>query len=191
MNKFSVYAFIFVFAMQANAISTSQLQPALDQFIFEFVQQQNFLDLDWKVGDSADYKVDMGMVKGDMHSFVREKNAKGYWIQQDMNMGPMGKQKIEILIDKDTGAMLELLVNGQRQQPPKQNMQVLESREEKVTVPAGTFDSMFLKIKNKDDNKITLTWINPEIVPIGGMMKTIAPGPMGEVKVDMTAYKKQ
>lgn len=186
MIKSILSTFVFVTAMSASAMPSDGLLPLISSLAQE--QLNNALGL--KVGDSANYNVDMGFIKGKMKSLVREEIDRGFWIQQDMDMGPFGKQKVEILMDKSTGQILELKVNGQNQQPPKQNMEVIETTEQKITVPAGTFDSLFVKMKNKDDGSVTQAWINPQEVPVGGMIKTIQPSQMGEVTVILTAFKK-
>ncbi|RYZ76617.1 MAG: hypothetical protein EOP06_31135, partial [Proteobacteria bacterium] len=75
--------------------------------------------LNWKVGDQADYKIAIGgFINGTSHNFVREETATSVWMQQDMDMGFMGKQKIEILMTKATGAIEKMLVNGKEETPP-------------------------------------------------------------------------
>lgn len=157
-----------------SAINTQDIRPASM--------------LNWTVGSTADYNINMGFISGTMHSQVREETAVGFWIQQDMEL--MGAQKVEAHINKDTGEVIELLVNGEKQDPPKNdNMEIVESRREKVTVPKGEFDAVYVLMRDKTKNEDTKIWINPGIVPIGGMIKTIAPGPIGEVTVELTDFK--
>lgn len=145
--------------------------------------------LNWTVGSTADYNLNMGFISGTMHSQVREETAQGFWIQQDMNLGFMGAQKVETHINKDTGEVIELLVNGQKQTPPDASQtEIVESKREKVTVPKGEFDSIWVKLHDKKENKDSQVWVNPAVVPMGGMLKTIAPGPIGEVTVELTDY---
>ena len=150
------------------------------------------MGLDWKVGDKADYSMDIGgFIKGSMNMLVREQNDRGFWVNQDADLGFAGKQKIEILFDKNTGEVLEMLVNGEKQTPPEPgDMEIIETKQEKITVPAGTFDSMFVKMKDTKSNDISDAWINPELVPISGMLKTIADSQIGKVNIALKSYKK-
>ena len=148
-------------------------------------------DIPLTVGDSCDYQLSGGMFQGTMHSFVRESTADGIWVEQDFDLGMMGKQKIEALYDKQTGKVLKLLANGQEQAiPDASKMKVVETRQESLTVPAGTFQSMYLKIHDSDKNTDTETWIT-KTVGVGGMIKTIAPSPLGNLTLELTAFVKK
>ena len=184
IRKLLVGALLFVGAQsfadvaQVQAISQSTLQNVKPAAM-----------LNWTVGSTTDHNLNMGMISGTMHAIVREETAQGFWIQQDMDLGFMGAQKVETHINKDTGEIIELLVNGEKQTPPDASQtEIVESRRESVTVPKGTFESVWVKLRDKKDNKESQVWINPTIVPMGGMIKTIAPGPMGEVVVELTDF---
>jgi hypothetical protein len=144
--------------------------------------------LKWKVGDKADYKMAGGILNGSVKSFVREDNGAEIWVQQDMDMGFLGKQKVEILFDKATGQVKKLLANGQEQQlPSASNVEVVETKEDRVTVPAGTFDAIYAKVKDRSNGQIQEAWINPQEVPITGMVKAIADSQLGKINQELTA----
>lgn len=144
--------------------------------------------LNWKVGDQADYKIAIGgFINGTSHNFVREETATSVWMQQDMDMGFMGKQKIEILMTKATGAIEKMLVNGKEETPPDaSDAEVVEMKEDKVTVAAGTFECIYAKIKSKKDGSIQEAWINPQAVPMSGMLKALADSQFGKVTQELT-----
>ncbi|MCB0341967.1 MAG: hypothetical protein H6626_11490 [Pseudobdellovibrionaceae bacterium] len=147
--------------------------------------------LNWKVGDSTDHNLNMGFLPGTMHSEVREETSNGFWIQQDVELGFGQTQKIEVLFDKNTGQVLEVRVNGEKQSPPDAgNMEVVDMKEASVTVPKGTFDCIYVKIRDTKKNEESEAWINPELIPINGLIKTIAPGPFGEVVLELTDYRR-
>jgi hypothetical protein len=105
-----------------------------------------------------------------------------------MDMGFLGKQKVEILFDKATGQVKKLLANGQEQQlPSTSNIEVVETKEDRVTVPAGTFDAIYAKIKDRDNGQIQEAWVNPQEVPITGMVKAIADSQLGKINQELTA----
>jgi len=151
-------------------------------------------DIPLNVGDSTDYNLTGGIMQGTAHVFVRESTADGIWVEQDVNINLFGQQqqeKIEALYDKNTGKVLKLLANGQEQQiPDPSKMKVVETRQEDVTVPKGTFHCMFLKIHDEDKNTDTQTWITKD-VPVGGMVKTISPSQIGDITLELTDFVKK
>lgn len=155
------------------------------------MDQASTTGLNWKVGDSANYSIDMGFIKGTMVMSVREIGADGIWMDQNMDLGFAGKQKIEVLLDPNTGEVKKMLVNGKEQAVPKSNMEMIEVKEDKVTVPAGTFECMHARLKDKDKNEEHNMWVNPSIVPMSGLIKGLQPSQLGQVTILLTSYKKQ
>ncbi len=146
--------------------------------------------LEFNIGESADYNLDMGgFMQGTMTMLVREESAEGYWIEQDVDLGGQ-QQKIEINLDKNSGQIVELLVNGQKQTPPDaSNQELVESKEDHITVPAGDFDCVYLRIKDNSTNEESEAWLNPEIIPVMGMLKNVAPSQFGQVVIELTGYQ--
>lgn len=153
------------------------------------VVQAHYAGLDWRVGDKASHKITNMLLNGSSDSFVREDTGTSFWMVQDMNLGMMGKQKIEVLMNKTTGQIEKMLVNGQEQQAPKPDVEVVEMKEDKITVAAGSFDCIYAKIKNKGDGKITQAWINPKAVPMSGQLKVIAESQFGEIVQELTSFQ--
>ncbi len=192
MLKSFVAAVAAVFALtpaaQADQNAFVQFsQPMIDAVSIQ--SQVSTMGLKWKVGDKADYSISIGgFINGTSKSFVREDNGTEIWVQQDMDLGFAGKQKIEILFDKATGQVKKLLAEGKEQAiPDASNMEVVETKEDQVTVPAGTFKAIYAKIKNKSDNTIQEAWINPQEIPINGMAKALADSQFGKVTQELTA----
>lgn len=189
MVKALIAALGLVFSVGAVAAPTpveviTQVQmPAI-------MDQARTMGLDWKVGDTASYNIDMGFIKGSMVMSVRSVAADGIWMDQNMDLGFAGKQKVETLLDPNTGEIKKMLVNGKEQQPPKQDVEVIEVKEDKVTVPAGTFDCIHARLKDKESNNEINAWINPQLIPMSGMLKQIAPSQFGNVTVSLKSYKK-
>ena len=186
----SIFAGVLLaFGMQSFAANLTPALTAKSIAIITVKDVRPAAMLNWTVGSTADYNINMGFISGTMHAQVREETPVGFWIQQDMDLGFMGAQKVEIHINKDTGEIIEMLVNGQKQEAPDPaNMEIVESRREKVTVPKGEFDSVYVKMHDKKENKDSEAWVNPSIVPMGGMLKQVADGPMGQVTVELTDY---
>lgn len=178
-------------AFSVNAVAAPTITDVLVQAQMPAIMDQaQTQGLDWKVGDRADYSVDMGFIKGTMVMSVASIGADGMWLTQDADLGFAGKQKMEMLIDPNTGETKKLLVNGKEQAVPKQNVEVIEVKEDKVTVPAGTFDCIHARLKNKDDNSEINAWINPQVIPMSGLLKQVAPSQFGNVTVALKSFKK-
>jgi hypothetical protein len=146
--------------------------------------------IDWKVGDQNDYNVDMGFLKGTMIMKVREIGADGIWVDQDMDLGFAGKQTASSLIDPNTGAVKKMLVNGKEQAIPENNYKPVEVKEATITVPAGTFECIYVRLKDEKTGKEAHAWINPEKVSIGGSLKMIQPGQFGNVTLELKSFKR-
>ena len=166
------HAMIDLVSLQKNLISAS-LEGALD----------------WHVGDRAEYQLNAPIGRGTSVQFVREDVGTGFWMQTDVDMGFLGRQKIEVLANKATGRIERVLVNGNEQTPPDPNdVEIIDTREERVRVPAGEFQSTYRKIKNKKDNSIQEGWSNPQMVPMGGMLKAMGNTQIGTVTQLLTRF---
>jgi len=182
-------AAILALGTQANAstFDAAQLQTST------MIQAQFAAGLNWHVGDQADYKISIGgFINGTSHNFVSKDEGTSIWMEQDMDLGFMGKQKIEVQLEKATGKILKLLANGQEQQVPDAgDQEVLEMHEDNVTVPAGAFPCIYAKIKSKKDNSVQEAWINPQLVPMTGILKALADSQFGKVDQEATKFSFQ
>lgn len=189
MIKAIFASFILAFSVNASANTTivdflvAQQQLAIQSTVETY-------RLDWRVGDTASYNVNMGFISGTMVMKVASVGEEGIWMHQDMDLGFAGKQKVETLIDQNTGAIKKMLVNGKEEQVPEQDLEIISTNEEKVTVPAGTFDSMHVVARERGKTDDINVWMNPLVVPMSGMLKQVAPGPIGEVTVECTSFSR-
>lgn len=147
--------------------------------------------LNWKVGQENNYKLNMGgFLKGTMKMYVREVGADGIWLVQDIDMS-IQKQKVEVLLDSATGQIKKMLVNGKEQEPPKADYELIDQKEDHITVPAGEFDVIYLKIKdNANKGQISEQWVNPRDIPLSGMAQSKADSQLGKVTIQLTSFKK-
>lgn len=148
--------------------------------------------LNWKVGDTASYKISVGgFINGTSVSQVREDVGDGFWMQQDMDLGFAGKQKIEILFNKADGAIRKLPVNGKEETPPDSSeMEVVEMKESSVQVPAGSFQCIYVKLRNKKSNEMQEAWVNPRDIPMSGVIKSLGNSQLGKVTQELTSFKR-
>lgn len=157
--------------------------------IIDLVRIQPIDGLQFNIGDSTDYNLS-GFVSGTMHTQVREEVTEGFWVQTDLDAGFMGRQKIEVLYDRDNGQVLKLLVNGQEQEKPDPSqMKIVESKKDHIKVPKGEFDCFYVKVRDTQQNKDSEIWLAKE-VPIGGMIKTVNQSPFGPMTLELTDYHK-
>lgn len=149
------------------------------------------MGLNWAVGDTASYSLDLSIIKGSMVYTVKALNGSEAILGQDVDLGVAGKQSCDTTLDLNTGAVKKMVCNGQEQQTGNADeAEVVETKEDSVTVPAGTFTCIYMKLQNKKDQKITDMWANPKLVPVMGLVKAILPTPMGAATLQLTSYKK-
>lgn len=192
MTKFFglIAAALVALSTQAKANGFDVVQLATNIQTQTMVEAQFAAGLNWKVGDQADYKISIGgFINGTSHNFVREDIGTSIWMIQDMDLGMVGKQMIEVLINKTTGKIEKMLVGGKDQAiPDVGDQEVVEMHEDNVTVPAGSFPCIYAKIKSKKDGSIQEAWINPQTVPMSGMLKALADSQFGKVTQEATKF---
>lgn len=173
----------------------AQAAPSIVDVVTDITQgaimnQAETTGLNWKIGDTNNYNIDMGFIKGSMVMSVRSIEADGIWMDQNMDLGFAGKQQVQVLLDPNTGEVKKMIVNGKEQAPPKQDVEVIEVKESKVTVPAGTFDAIHARLKDKEQNQEINMWVNPQLIPLSGMLKTVQPSQLGQVTIVLKSFKK-
>lgn len=148
--------------------------------------------LDWKVGQENNYKLNMGgFLNGTMKMYVREIAADGIWMNQDVDL-MIQKSKIEVLLNPANGEVIKMIVDGKEQAPPKNDIEIVDQKEATVTVPAGTFKTIYLKIKDNANNGSTSEmWVNPRDIPLSGMAKSLADSQLGKVTIELQSFDKK
>lgn len=148
--------------------------------------------LNLKVGDTANYKLNLGsLINGSMVMKVTEVAPEQVTISQDMDLGFAGKQSCQIKLNPNTGETTSLVCNGQNQKPgDRGDIELIETKEDTVTVPAGTFRCVYIRARQKSQNQEIQQWAAPREVPVFGMVKSLAPSQMGEVKIELKSFQK-
>lgn len=185
----SLFGASFAFA-NSNPVPMTNLVNTIEQVA---MGQAKAAGINWAVGDACHYNLNMAsFISGKLDVIVREKNAEGYWLDQNVDLGFLGKQTMSILLDPNTGAIKKVIVDGKEQAPPEQgDMEVVEVKESKITVPAGTFDAVYFKVHDKKQNQDSEQWVNPKLIPISGMLKSIGQSQMGEVVSELVSFEKK
>ncbi|OFZ80968.1 MAG: hypothetical protein A2583_02015 [Bdellovibrionales bacterium RIFOXYD1_FULL_53_11] len=142
----------------------------------------------WKVGDTMNYNI--GMMFGNVGTMVKsvtKDEGTAIWMRQDMNM--MGqKEVVDVLLNKADGKVLKMLRNGQEQQIPDEQIEIISQDYSEVTVPAGKFSCMYVVAKSKSSSKIEV-WINPKDTIMDGTLKQAMASQMGTVTLELTSFK--
>lgn len=189
LKKLLVVAAAFI-GMQATALSLNIIDAK--NLSAQVLSEVNPTRIPFNVGDVADYKLNLGgFLEGTMHMFVREETADGIWLQQDIDL-QIQQSKVETLFDAETGQVKKVLVDGQEQKlDDKEAPEIVESKADTITVEAGTFECSYLKLHDKKENSDTELWINPELVPIVGLIKQVAQSQFGPVTLELVSFEKK
>jgi hypothetical protein len=180
-----------VSASAKTATITDVMARMGQAFVMNEVETRGF---NFTKGDQAKYNLQIAsFIKGSMEMNVLDVIADGVWIQQNMNLGFAGKQDIRELIDPNTGEIKKYIVNGKEQAPPDNgDIEVIDSKEDTVRVPAGTFTCLYIKAKVKQQGQESEVeqWVNPKAVPVMGMVKMAASSQLGPVTAELTSFKR-
>jgi hypothetical protein len=128
--------------------------------------------INWKVGEFQNSKVEaMGMALGDMKKIVASEEGNNIWLVQEMT-GMMGNQKVEVLMDRATGQVIEMRQNGKKVDVPNDPLEVIDQESTTVTVPAGTFDCIKITAKSAQVKKLEM-WANPRDITLDGAAQVV------------------
>lgn len=191
MFKKLFVAVVAIASFQAGAVVKFDLS-GLHKLNAKILAEASESVLPFKVGDKADYSLNLaGFLQGTMNMLVREETAEGVWLEQNIDL-QIQKQKVETLFDKSTGQVKKVLVDGQEQKlEPGEAPEIIESRPDTVTVPAGTFECAYVKLRDKTQNTETELWVNPEVIAIMGMAKMVAQTEIGPLTLELASFLKQ
>jgi hypothetical protein len=154
-------------------------------------QVHSMAGLNFKQGDTAAYKMSIAsFINGTMTTTVKSVAVDAVVITQDVSI--MGQaQSCDSTINPQTGQIKSIVCNGKPQDANQQgDIEVVDSKEDSVTVPAGTFDCLYVKAHNKKDNTDIEQWINPKLVPVMGLVKMNAPTQLGTMVAELTSFKR-
>jgi hypothetical protein len=152
--------------------------------------------IDWQVGDFQKIAIEMIFGKGaGTKEVTKEDTAQGaVWLVQ--NIAILGQnQKTESLIRRADGKLLELIVNGKKEDPNADGgkVEIIEQKETSITVPAGTFECMYVKAKitQQGQTQDVELWANPIDVNIDGMLKVEVQSSFGPVTLLLEQFGKK
>lgn len=152
--------------------------------------------INWQVGDFHDFGISLASMGelGQGHKEVTKEDTaqNAIWLVQTLDV--MGQaQKVEALISRVDGHEIKRIVNGKEEQVGKDDTQIdiIEQSESTVTVPAGTFDCMYIKAKitqkGQEPQEVEL-YINPTDVNLDGTLKMIMQSQYGAVTLELKKF---
>lgn len=152
--------------------------------------------INWQIGEYHNNTIKLSLpFPGSAHKEVTKEDTarNAFWYVQDIAI--LGqKQKVETLMDRSNGKVLEQIVNGKKEEISQDDtMEILEQYETEIEVPAGKFDCMYIKAKvtSKGQTQEIQAWINPINVNLDGMLKVIAQSQMGPVEMLLKDFGKK
>jgi hypothetical protein len=153
--------------------------------------------INWQVGEYHNNTIKLSLpFPGTGRKYVAkdEPARNAFWYNNEISI--LGQnQKTEALMDRSNGKVLELIVNGEKQDPGSddQQMEIIEQYETNVEVPAGKFDCMYIKAKVTAQGKTQEleAWINPINVNLDGMLKVKVQSQMGPVEMLLKEFGKK
>jgi len=93
----------------------------------------------------------------------------------------------EMFFDKQTGEILEIIVDGEIKAPAIEERVIVEQRQERIMVLAGTFDSLYSKLQINDQPMEE--WVNSKKIPIFGLLRQHTASDMGGLSLELKKYK--
>ncbi|MEO5667342.1 MAG: hypothetical protein ABIR96_04715 [Bdellovibrionota bacterium] len=152
--------------------------------------------INWQVGEFHNLTIKLSLpFPGTGHKEVAKEDTarNAIWYNQDIAI--LGQnQKVETLMDRATGKVLEQIVNGKKEEVSNDDkIEILEQYESTVEVPAGKFDCMYVKAKvtSKGQTQEIEAWINPIDVNMDGMLKVKLQSQMGPVEMLLKDFGKK
>lgn len=129
--------------------------------------------IDWKIGDYSNYNLDLGFFgKGKVHKEATKEEGNAVWVVTTAKI-QSGDQKIETLISRADGKILKIIVNGKEEKYQDHDLEVTLKEESQVTVPAGTFKAIHIKITDHTEKMDIESWLNMKEIVLEGMAKSI------------------
>lgn len=144
--------------------------------------------IDWKVGEYTNYNIEF-FLPGTLDKKVSGEEKGAVWVEEVMDFQGLGKTEVKVKLSRATAEILEYYVNGEKQEIPETpKYEIIDQEEEMLTVPAGTFKTIKVTLKDKESGEMTYIWINPKDVAMEGMVQMTAPTQFGEMTLKLTSF---
>jgi hypothetical protein len=172
-------------------VSAVEIRNALNVLtLLDTVQSAQNL-INWQVGDFQDHNVKMLFGAGTSHKEATSEDRAQNAIWLKTTIALMGQNQVsEALISRADGKVLKLIVNGEEQAAGEQEVEIIEQAETTITVPAGTYDCMYVKAKITADGKVTdvQLWVNPIDINLDGSLKMVIGSMFGDITMELKQF---
>jgi hypothetical protein len=151
--------------------------------------KQNLLVGGFNVGYTNNYNLSFAGMSGSMVMKVTGSTPQELTIEQDISIMGQEQKAIEV-INPNTGEIISITVNGQKQDPPPPgDTEIISHTSASITVPAGTFNCQDVKTHSKSQNSDSEQWVDMSgTVPVGGMLKMATTAQGMPVTAELTQY---
>lgn len=186
----SLIIFGSVFA-SAESFSTQEIQTKVSAINWQqFWAQQDIRNLNWQVGDLVEFDMKISVLPGTMLMFISSIEGSTAILNQELSIATV-KQSCDMHFNLNTGELLKMVCAGQEQKPgPPGESEIIEMKEAQVTVPAGTFQTVYIKAVTGEKKQVVEQWINRSEIPILGIVQSLTPSAIGTMTMKLKAFKK-
>ena len=180
-------------AEEINAVLKVTSEAILIADVQSELKIQNMIN--WQVGQYHNISIDAGgFLKGTgTKEVTKEEMVEGsaaiWYVTKIAIMGQ--NQVSEALMRRSDGKVLKLIVNGEEKDPNQQgDIEIIEQSETSITVPAGTFDCLYIKAKtNAGGQQAEMeAWINPIDVNLDGTLKMVIKGGLLPITLELQSF---
>jgi hypothetical protein len=181
MKRFTLlFTLVLVFASQSVFAS-------FQQNLIRNLSVQGVQDLiDWEVGEFTSYNIEF-IFPGTLKKEVTSEEKGSIWVTQVMSFEMLGDTEVKMKISRSTAEILEFYVNGEKQDPPAPpKVDIVEQVEDTITVPAGTFETIKVTLKDLESDELTYLWINPRDVAMEGLVQMESNSQFGPMVLKLT-----
>jgi hypothetical protein len=184
---------LLVVAMVASAAASAKqvsLSTVMAKKVAQIVYSRHAAPMvAFKVGDTDNYSLSVAGMQGTMVMKVTDVQPAALTIDQNMNIMGQTQDAVEV-INPNTGDVISITVNGQKQTPPDpSDDEITAETPTSVTVPAGTFNCEEVTIHTKSSNTETQQWVDVGgTVPVGGMLKMTTTQQGMPIEADLTSF---
>ena|SRR3990167_4459750 len=183
MKRFGIVLSLFLFLGLPSISHSKTPLEVINQLSLQNIQNV----INWKVGEWTDYDLEF-FIPGSMRKEVTSDEGDALWMTQTMDMGFLGKVDSKVKISRKTGEILELWVNGQKQEVPHPKIDIVKQEEDRITVPAGTFDTIKVTVKDRETGKLTIIWLNPRDIPMDGTVQMETESEYGQMTLKLKDF---
>lgn len=179
------------FVANAEQLTEREAQSVIQSINWnQFWSAQEVRGLNWKVGDLAEFDLKLAVIPGTMLMFVADIQGSIAVLNQELSIGPV-TQGCDMYLNLNTGELVKTVCAGQEQKPESTNdTEVVEIKEETITVPAGKFATVYIKAVTGPKKQVVEQWINRKDIPILGLVQSVTPSPIGSMTLKLKAFKK-